>query len=581
MSNKNYSVTLKTNTMCPARAKVIEALQKASEEGREFKAKVIIGRETFGAGWYPVCIDTLSNESIFAVLDTMIDTDTEKKLDEDSVVEILGTEYTVSLKETDGKNITGELTVTKAKAVVERKSKVSDEIQSLVDEKVSAGVITKEEADKKVEIMLKNYVDEPLMKAVISGWKLYKKPVHGLRCEYVDPYLEDYRKQGKQGLIADELRNAVNRFPVIMEGEKSVGKNVFVETIAWLLNMPLFLITFSRNMSPSSVYGEKSTDNSASEYFKTEIAQKAAQAKQNLSDIENALTGMRRLYVDTAECQIAYTDSLYAEAYNELVRECVESNDFSPLLMKNGQIAVARRLGKLKENEDLYKAISELEEKRDAMKKEIAELELKSAQAQSVNIIIDQSELYDWLESGGLMVFNEMNMAEPNFFASFTNQLTDGTGFLFIPGRGEVAINPDCVLCGTQNADYEGVEQQNEATMSRFGCICFEQPKSIKGQLIVAVETELRAKGHTQTLDVKNVTLAEKFYKNCQKAVNKGDFTNAVLNIRGFVRALALVTSSDGNLSLYSAVEQHVINTCPVDERQPLKSTASTVFGEM
>ncbi len=577
--SKTFNVTMTTNAMCPKRKEIIEAIQKASSEGTTIKAKVVIGKEKTGIGQYPVCLDIVKNENKFADLKEIKDGETV--VSEDDITGILTSDYTVKIDgcSPDGKLITATLTLDKAKATVEKRTSASPEIQALVDEKVSKGIISVEEAEKKVAVMLKNYVDEGLMKAVISGWKTYKKPVHGLRCEYVDPYLEDYRKAGKQGLIAHELRNAVNRFPVIMEGEKSVGKNVFVETIAWLLNMPLFLITFSRNMSPSSVYGEKSTDNSASEYFKTEMAQKAAQAKQNLADIENALTGMRQLYIDTAECQIAYTDKLYADAYNELVRECVESNDFSPLLMKNGHIAVARKLGKLKENENLYKAISELEEKRDTMKKEIAELELKSAQAQSVNIIIDQSELYDWLESGGLMVFNEMNMAEPNFFASFTNQLTDGTGFLFIPGRGEVRINPDCVLCGTQNADYEGVEQQNEATMSRFGCISFEQPKSIKSQLKVAVEAELKAKNYSQKLESKNVDLVEKFYNTCRKAVNKGDFTNAVLNIRGFVRALTLVTSSDGNLGIFDAVEQHVINTCPVDERQPLKSTASTVFG--
>ena len=309
------------------------------------------------------------------------------------------------------------------------------------------------------------------------------------------------------------------------------------------------------------------------------MAQKAAEARQNLADIETALTGMRRVYLETAKCNVDTSSKLYTDAYNEIVKECTESNDFSPLLIENGKVAVARKLGQLQDNEELFRAISNLEEKRDAMKKEIAELELKSAQAQSVNIIIDQSELYDWLESGGLMVFNEMNMAEPNFFASFTNQLTDGTGFLFIPGRGEVKINADCVLCGTQTADYEGVEQQNEATMSRFGCIAFEQPKTIKSQLKVAVEAELLAKKYSQKLEMKNVDFVERFYNKCREAVNKGDFTNAVLNIRGFVRALTLVTSSDGNLSLLDAVEQHVINTCPVDERQPLKNTASAIFG--
>ncbi len=565
--SRKFNVTMTTNAMCPKRKEITEAIQNSSG----IKAKVVIGAEKTGVGQYPVCLDVLKDENKFAVIKEI--NDGKNAVPDEEIPGILSSDYTVTITgvEPDGKVITATLEISNAKATVERKTSVSADIQAMIDEKVSEGIISAEEAEKKVAVMLKNYVDEGLMKAVISGWKKYKKPVHGLRCEYVDPYLEDYRKAGKQGLIAHELRNAVNRFPVIMEGEKSVGKNVFVETIAWLLNMPLFLITFSRNMSPSSVYGEKSTDNSASEYFKTETAQKAAKAENRIEKIDNSINSIQQLFLD----QEMKKPEFYKK-FENFVEECVKKGDMEALV--GGKTECAIRM--LEKSNPFYcKAMTELMKERESAEKAEAEFKVKSAQAQSVNIIIDQSELYDWLESGGLMVFNEMNMAEPNFFASFTNQLTDGTGFLFIPGRGEVKINPDCVLCGTQNADYEGVEQQNEATMSRFGCISFEQPKSIKGQLKVAVEAELLRRGYSQKLDMKNIDMVEKFYNQCRKAVNKGDFTNAVLNIRGFVRALTLVTSSDGNLSLLDAVEQHVINTCPVDERQPLKSTASTVFG--
>ena len=575
MKNNSYDLVMTTNASCVKRHEIAEAIRK---EGEKLSVKTVIGEPDF-MNQYPVFLDKKEDTNKIAVIKTI--THDGNELSEDDMDKLLKSEYSVKFSSVtdDDKLINATLTVTKETVFLEGRPEASEEVLKLVDEKVKAGIIEQSEADRKLEVMLKNYVDEGLMKAVIRGWKKYAKPSHKLRCEFVDPYLDEKVKAGKQGLIAKELRNAVNRYAIIMEGEKSVGKNVFVETIAWLLNMPLYLITFSHNMSPSAIYGEKSTDNSASEYFKTEMAQKAAQAKQNLADIENALTGMRQLYIDTAECQIAYTDKLYADAYNELVRECVESNDFSPLLMKNGHIAVARKLGKLKENENLYKAISELEEKRDTMKKEIAELELKSAQAQSVNIVIDSSELYDWLSIGGLMVFNEMNLAEANFFASFTNQLTDGTGFLFIPGRGEVKINPDCILCGTQNADYEGVQQQNEATMSRFGTITFPQPESIAGQLAVAVATELKDKGYTQTVDKDDIKKVEDFYTTCREQKESNDcITDAVLNIRGFVRALATKTSSDGYCDLYDAVEMMVINTCPVDERKNLKGIARAIF---
>ena len=574
MSKKNYELIMTTNGMCQKRTEIVEAIKKANEAGIDFKANVVMGKETTGVGQFPVFIDSAKAENQFAVIKELSD-ECGKKLDNDEIIEIVsGCEYTVNIKQvlSDDKTIMAEFVINKAKAIVSRETEASVEVEKLVAEKVAAGIVTQEEADKKVKVMLKNYVDDTLMQQVISGWKKYKKSPCRLRCEYIDPYLEDFRKENRRGLIAKALRNAVNRYAIIEEGEKSVGKNVFVETIAWLMGMPLYLITFSRNMSPSSVYGEKSTDNTASEYFKTTTAERASYAKQQLSTIEQSIENVRSFYYAKVRGTTEFDN-----AYEKFLHGCAEQGDITPLIEADGGRGQVLKI-MLGESSDYSKTISLLEEKQEEMKQLTAELERRSAQAQSVNIIIDSSELYDWLTIGGLMVFNEMNMAEPNFFASFTNQLTDGTGFLFIPGRGEVKIREDCVLCGTQNADYEGVEQQNEASMSRFGCNCFKQPQTIKNQLVVAVETELRSKGYSQKLDIKYVDLVEKFYKSCQGSVDKNIFTNAVLNIRGFVRALTNVTSSDGNALLIEEVEDHVINTCPVDERPNLTATARKVF---
>ena len=98
---------------------------------------------------------------------------------------------------------------------------------------------------------------------VLKGYRMYNKPTHIPSCVYVDPYLDSTQKQKVEGIIAEGLRAAVSRNAVICEGEKSTGKNVYLETISWLMGMPMYLITFSRQMSPSSIYGEKTTDNSA------------------------------------------------------------------------------------------------------------------------------------------------------------------------------------------------------------------------------------------------------------------------------------------------------------------------------
>ena len=160
------------------------------------------------------------------------------------------------------------------------------------------------------------------------------------------------------------------------------------------------------------------------------------------------------------------------------------------------------------------------------------------------------------------MCFNEMNMAEANFFASFTNQLTDNTGFIDIPGYGHLEINPDCILIGTQNADYTGVCEQNDATMSRFGCIQFPYPKSIKAQLEATVGKDRLDKAYFKQTD--------ELYKTLYAAVTKGMVGNSCLNIRGFIRGLKGVSQVPGLSTLKRQIEIHVIDTCPVDDRLQL-----------
>ena len=59
----------------------------------------------------------------------------------------------------------------------------------------------------------------------------------------------------------------------IYEGDKSVGKNVCAETVAMVLNMPYYMITFNRGMTADDIYGTKSTDNSAASMLTEDMAE--------------------------------------------------------------------------------------------------------------------------------------------------------------------------------------------------------------------------------------------------------------------------------------------------------------------
>lgn len=397
---------------------------------------------------------------------------------------------------------------------------VRPDLQDVIEKKIAEGIVTREEANDRLRCMKENLFDNDLITKIFSSYRKYSiKQPQRPSTEYKDPWIDLWKAKRKNTYLARACRNAAARNAMILEGPKSVGKNVFTETVAWLMGMPLFLITFAPNMSPSAIYGEKSTDNSAA-------------ARLRSFDMNKVNQGKILLNIKTRMMMNRFVNRL-----DEAAAMSVFSDEDKKLMQMAG---------------DYDRATHE---------------------AASVNIIIDHSELYDWLVDGGLMCFNEMNLAEPAFFASFTNQLTDGTGFIAIPGRGEVSINKDCVLFGTQNADYAGCQQQNEATVSRFGCIRFKQPDNVKALLKAATQSKIRKDGYGNLkLDEQYYDQATKFYKSVFGAATKGDaeITDSCLNIRGFVRALSVVAEAGGYDSLADELETQVINTCEIDEASAL-----------
>lgn len=198
------------------------------------------------------------------------------------------------------------------------------------------------------------------------------------------------------------------------------------------------------------------------------------------------------------------------------------------------------------------------------------EYDLLKAQAAAVRIILDDSEFCNWLENGGVMTFNEMNLAEANLFGSFANQIADGTGFLFVPGRGRIYVNRDCTLIGTQNPGFEGTLTQNQATMSRFGSINFGYPSEITGPLKAALKDIAD--------DVPNAvfTQVNKLYMELLSATKSGEISDACLNIRGFARAIRCAHLWEDSLKEQILIQ--VVNTCSEEDKAVLAQKVSLHF---
>ena len=366
----------------------------------------------------------------------------------------------------------------------------SDE-QEYLDALVADGYMTKGNLDKRMAIAAEHEISFKLMKKMVFEpikRRGIKEELSPLKTMYVNT---EKGEKNPSRFFWQAVGNCATGDAFILGGPKSVGKNVFCETLAFLFNKEYFVIQLNENTSDGDVYGEKSTDNSAANAITWEMAMSAIKAQT---------------------------------------------------LISQGKPV----------SDDLLKAA--------------ADFEFYKSQAASVKIIQALGVWVQWLQRGGIMVLNEMDMADANFFSQLVNMILDGTGFMTVPGYGRVDVNPECVLIGTQNGtEYAGTNQQNSASISRFDKFILPQPKEVMNQLRSA------CKGQGFMVDDKYLIACNEFYKAVLKLTNMdgiaGTVSDTCLNIRGMVRALKAVDMYDGEVTLKERMKISVVNACSDDER--------------
>lgn len=474
IGGKNMKLYVKKSAMYPMGERIYNLLS-SSLGNSPLPSKVIMARNS-SSGKIEFFIDEtlpsngigfLSKNQADGVLDA-VDSILSKSLD-----------YSVSLAGIDSGLIVCDLDY---ESLVSNVSTVDNDIfKTEIERIISLGICTEDLINQKIDYMHQHRFPDGLILKVLQ----YHDHVISNVCNPKTLYIDPEPKSSGSSILGRCVLNALNGSAMIYEGDKSVGKNVCAETVAWLLNQPYYVITFNKRMTNDDVYGTKSTDNSA-------------------------LLGLNK------ELALSY--------------------------LKLQQYGIDNCPG--------------------AIVDEAAEYELLRAKASSVSIIQDPSVFVECVRNGGVLCLNEMNMAEANFLSGLVNPLTDGSRFLDIPGVGRLPIHPKCIVIGTQNAEYTGVCEQNDATMSRFGCIQFDYPKSIRSQLEAVVGKD--------RLNKKYFIDTDKYYGNILKAVQKGVVTNSCLNIRGFIRALNATADVPGFTTLSENIITHVINTCPFDDRMQL-----------
>ncbi len=255
---KEFDIAISKNTLCPKGAAVV-GLAKGLAAGDYVKIKTVIGSEMVNGKW-PVYIDSEEKPNLYGLVDKVSGSG---ELDNEDIGMLAEEKkYEIRIASTDGaKKLNGKLLVLLDESAAARPSGggLAKELDELASGVVAAGLVSRTEMDERLKVMKENGVDECLQIRVLRQYRKYNKPVHRPSCIFKDPYLEDTRKRKQEGIISEGLRAALSGHAVILEGEKSVGKNVYAETVTWLLGKPMYLITFSRQMSPSSIYGEKTT----------------------------------------------------------------------------------------------------------------------------------------------------------------------------------------------------------------------------------------------------------------------------------------------------------------------------------
>ena len=154
----------------------------------------------------------------------------------------------------DGQNI--KVLVEKAEASIQT-TDAKSEATNIENEIISKGILTKEELDERI-----SYLKELGIKKGDTDYGLILKnikPGHSVKPETL------YKVVGKKANnpMHELLTSMALGENVILEGPKSVGKNVMYESAAWIFNSLIVLMQCNGKMTKAEMFGFEATDNSA------------------------------------------------------------------------------------------------------------------------------------------------------------------------------------------------------------------------------------------------------------------------------------------------------------------------------
>ena len=345
------------------------------------------------------------------------------------------------------------------------------EFEKEIEIAVKNSNLTKKEVEDRVKVMLDNKVPSSVIKITLHDY-------HEVKDHHIPSAIyQNMRKDKEISFLALSLMAAHNGQALIYSGEKSTGKNVCAETVAYCRGESFYRINFQKNMMLEDIFGSQTTDNSAAERLEVEKAKALLKLKAH------------------------------------------------PAEMTDDELQLA------------------------------AEFEVDKAKSACIRLVHSKSDIIRWAEEGGVMLYDEVNMANANILQQVMNSVADSEKVLIVPGVGKIQLNKHCVLLAGMNPGYAGTMELNHATKSRCGFLNFEYSSSIKSQL--------KANFGEKELSDSCYDACERFYKNLRKLIKHHQIESTYcLNVRGFVNALKNVATFKEATSLKAELITYVVNGC-------------------
>lgn len=175
----------------------------------------------------------------------------------DDVFASIGDSIIAKVTKVVGTKIVAEFSVDE-KEVANQKARLT--LSSVVKDIVDQGITSQADIDEKIEYLKKNGASE---KQILNVFKSYKK--YDEETAKLIPQRPKTLYQDSIGIIKRSVGYINRGRNLMLEGDRGVGKNVMIETLAWVYHRPLFEFSLNSQHDNHSLLGGKTFDDSFEE----------------------------------------------------------------------------------------------------------------------------------------------------------------------------------------------------------------------------------------------------------------------------------------------------------------------------